>query len=182
MEPITGGGSVAYCDGASRCAIAKSSGFVFPNGLVRALDGTIVVPGSLDGQAWALRLHPHNASLTQTATFSLGMPVDNLAVDRTGDIYGAAFPKIIPMVKSFEDPENTHPPTAVVRVRRGPDGAYQVHKVLEDRDGAVLSMATVARHDATTGRFFLGGEWALHMGGGRLLTKVRACRSLYYGL
>ena len=157
LDLVLGGGSLTYCDAASKCMIGKLNGFAFPNGIVRGHDGLFYVPSSYVTHMPVLRLHANNGSLTEVATVELGLPVDNGAVDRNGDIYVAGFPKALKMLQSANDPWNANPPSTVVRVSKE-GGQYKVEKVLEDGEGKVVAGATVARHDATTGRIFLGGE------------------------
>ena len=157
LDPIMGGGSVTYCDAASRCNIAKEGGFNFPNGLVRGHDDLVYVPSSSTGQAWVFQLHRSNGTLTQVAQFSLGYPVDNLSVDQRGDIFGAAFPKVLKMLKMFKDPWHATPPGTVIKIVKAKEG-YSAEKVLEDNDGKLVSGVTIARHDSKTGRFFLSSK------------------------
>ena len=49
---------------------------------------------------WLLLL---DLSLKEVHTIHVGMPVDNLSVDQSGDIYAAAFPKILDVVKAFKN-------------------------------------------------------------------------------
>jgi arylesterase/paraoxonase len=89
------------------------------------------------------------------------MPLDNLSVDANGDIYAAAFPDIVALVKALSDASVPNAPATVFRVRvvRDKDGepGYEVEKVLEDIEASVLPMTTTAVHDVKTGRLFLGG-------------------------
>jgi hypothetical protein len=99
------------------------------------------------------------------------LPLDNLSVDKKGDIYAAAFPKIYKWAESSKAPFEVHPPSAVYRIWRPGKGYerternhqleiyhgdYVVEKVIED-DGSVLPGTTIAVHDAETGRMFFGG-------------------------
>lgn len=69
----------------------------------------------------------------------------------------------------FDDPLRARSPARVYRVvknatefARDPKSpaAWQVDKVLDDRDAEVLPAATVAVHDPKTGRIFLSGMYA----------------------
>ena len=107
--------------------------------------------------------------LLKVKEIDVPLPIDNLSVDKGGDIYAAAFPKIYLWAESSKNPFDVDPPSAVFRIhksQRGVGGAkdaydetdaiYVVDKVLED-DGSVLPGATTAVHDTKTGRIFLSG-------------------------
>lgn len=93
------------------------------------------------------------------------MPIDNLSVDSNGDVFAAGFPDSLALLAAIEDPWNVFPPSTVWRVRSVPEGtgnagqkaAFEVTKVLEDREGRFLGTTTTAVHDVKTGMFFLGG-------------------------
>ena len=98
-------------------------------------------------------------SLREVHAIHLGMPVDNLSVDQTGDIYAAAFPKILEVVKAFKNPYGKGFPSTIWRIRRvSPGLKYEVKKILEDGEAKIIEGATVVRHDTKTGRLFIGGE------------------------
>ncbi len=75
------------------------------------------------------------------------------------------------LLQSAKDPFRVDPASAVFRITRvgdglgnfdegdGHDGPYLVEKVLED-DGSVLPGATIAVHDATMRRIYLGGTFS----------------------
>lgn len=115
-----------------------------------------------------MQFHPANQTLTEVDTIHLGMPVDNLSVDlRSGDLYAAAFPDVLKLLKSFKDPYHVDSPTTVWRIRKrsgekagsGSGSAYEVKKILEDKEAKVVGGATIARHDSKTGRLFIGGTF-----------------------
>lgn len=104
-----------------------------------------------------MRLRP-DLTLTELHVIHVGMPVDNLSVDYIGDIYAAAFPKILKVVKAFENPHGKGFPSTVWRIRRlGMGLDFEVKKILEDGEVKNMQGATVVRHDAKTGRLFMGG-------------------------
>lgn len=100
-------------------------------------------------------------------------PIDNLSVDKNGDIYAASFPQLYMMQKHQKSPFDVLSPSTVVRIRRDGKGygegrqghlgeektEYLVEEVLED-DGTIVNGATTAVHDVETGRFFIGGASA----------------------
>ena len=92
--------------------------------------------------------------------------MDNLVVDSKGDVYVAAFPKILSLVKALDGkvPEVgkwVEIPSTVFRVRYvgedGEEGEWEVKKVVEDVEGTKLPGSTVAVHDVKTGMLWMGG-------------------------
>ena len=157
LDPLLGGGNLAYCDASSNCAIATGSGYVIPNGIVRGHDGLFYVPCTGEPRIRIFRLEPSDGRLVEVGQIDAGMPIDNLAVEASGDIYGAGLPKLWQTATTLGDPAKPIPASTVLQVRRVGD-AYRVDKVLEDTAGELVGGVTVARHDEKTGRFFLGGQ------------------------
>jgi arylesterase / paraoxonase len=170
LDALIGGGSVAFCNTTTTtatCHIALSTGFNYPNGLIRGADNLIYVPTVMTGEIHVLSLAPPSASssglpsLKRLKVLQTGYPLDNLSLDkRTGDIYAAAFTSVRKTMKSFEDPFGLNPPSGVLRIRRLPGEGleYEITKVLED-DGSALPASTVAVHDAgVPERFFMGSK------------------------
>jgi len=138
----------------------------FPNGLTRGFDGLYYVPSSVDGQVRVYALTTDNM-LRLIDTIHTGMPLDNISPDARGDLYVIGFPDLLRSMKALDDPLHLDAPSTVLRIRKtvdaGPDGVrsvdYRVEKVIEDKEGKVISGATTVRHDAKTGRLFIGGEY-----------------------
>jgi arylesterase / paraoxonase len=169
LDAYVGGGSVGFCS-RNHCNIAFSTGFRVPNGLVRGLDGLIYVPSTVLGVVDVFSIGQDHM-LTKIDTIKIGMPIDNLSVDKNGDIFAACFPRLYKLFDQANSPFGVHPAASVYRIKRagkgyqgigrkghlaGHDAEYEVELVMED-DGSVLPSATVVVHDAKTGRFFLGG-------------------------
>ena len=128
------------------------------------------MPSSIDGSIIVFSKNESHL-LHKVNEIKVPLPIDNLSVDKKGDIYAATFPKAYKWAESSRAPFDVHPPSAVYRIRtsgkeyedtrRKPNlethqGDYVVEKVIED-DGSVLPGTTTAVHDAETGRIFLGG-------------------------
>jgi arylesterase/paraoxonase len=141
-----------------------------PNGLVKGRDGLIYVPDTGLGVIDVFSLGQDH-KLTKIDRINVGMPIDNLSVDKNGDIFAASFPRLYRLFDQADNPFDIHPAASMFRIKRvgkgyhgtgrkghlaGHDAEYEVELVMED-DGSVLPSATVAVHDAETGRFFLGG-------------------------
>jgi arylesterase/paraoxonase len=119
------------------------------------------------GTISVFKLSEDNA-LVKVNEVKVPLPIDNLSVDKKGDIYAACMPKIYMWTESSKAPFDVHPPSAVFRIRKSATenkgetkstelkAEYVVEKVMED-DGSVLPGATTAVHDAETGRIFLSG-------------------------
>lgn len=98
-------------------------------------------------------------SMSELHVIKLGMPVDNLSIDRNGDIFAAGFPKLLKVLDAFKKPYETRSPSTIWRIRRVGLGLdYEVVKILEDREAKILRGLTIAVHDVKTGRLFLGGN------------------------
>jgi hypothetical protein len=155
----------------------------FPNGLARGADGLFYVPSVVDGNIRVLELNGQGEKMRLIDTISVGMPLDNLSPDANGDIYAPGFPNIYQTAKGFGDPANEIAPVTIWRIRKviekGAEGVqkvnYQVTKILEDKDSKVLSGSTTVRHDAKTGRLFIGGEFLCE---GNDPCRVLTCSSL----
>ena len=104
-----------------------------------------------------MELQP-DLTLKEIDVIHLGMPVDNLSINKNGDIYAAAFPKALKFVETSKDPYHRDAPSTIWRIRKKGGGkGYEAMKVLEDREAKIMGGATVARHDVKTGRLFIGG-------------------------
>ena len=96
--------------------------------------------------------------------------VDNISVDKNGDLYAASFPQAYKWMQSSKKPFDVNCPSTIFKIHKGEagwkvrgekkraveDGEYEIEKVVED-DGSTLPGSTIAVHDVETGRIFLGG-------------------------
>ncbi|KAK7946893.1 uncharacterized protein PG986_011214 [Apiospora aurea] len=164
LSPFFGQGSVAHCSGNSdrsqTCHAAIPSGLSWPNGLVHNRhDGLLYVPSSMVGTVdiYEPVRSGSLSTMKKVGTINVGYSIDNLMVNKDGDVWAAVFPSVTKLGKAFDDPYGVHHvPAAAMRIRKGPSGGYEVEKVLEDGFGEVLPMTTSVVHDATTGRLFFG--------------------------
>lgn len=149
----------------TRACWKVATGLRYPNGLVKGADGLVYVPSSSTGVIEAFE-HVPRQGFQSVARIETGYAVDNLSVDKRGDLYAAVIPQALRMLDGFDDPLNARPPAAALRITRdppGPDGAaptYTVKKIIEDMHGEVISGATTVIHDAETGRLFFSGTWS----------------------
>jgi arylesterase/paraoxonase len=152
---IVGGGSVGYCNDQDGCKIAADKIFAYPNGIVLGDNGLVYVASSITGEIFVME-HTVNNTLIKVMTIPTGYPLDNLSKDANGEIYAAAFPKILQFVKSSKDPFGVFPASTVLKITSLGD-TYKPEKVLEG--SGTVPGTTVAVHDVQTGRFFLGGKY-----------------------
>ena len=157
LDLFIGGGSATYCSlSTGACSMAATAGFTMPNGLVRGADGLFYIPSSFIDNIRVMALQDDN-TLKQVDVIHLGMPVDNLSVDENGDIWAAAFPKVMRFLDTFGDPHGIDSPSTIWKITRKAEGGYSTTKVLEDRDAGFVAGATVAVHDVRSGKIFVGG-------------------------
>ena len=154
LDLLIGGGNLVYC-GRAECHTAAISGFNYPNGMVKGSDGLYYVPSSGKDEISVMKLLP-DLTMKKVDVIRVGMPVDNLSVDKDGDIYAAAFPDPLTLLKSLDDPYNLDAPSTIWRIRKI-GSKYEIHKVIEDKEAKTMGGATIARHDVKTGRLFIGG-------------------------
>ncbi|KAH7131629.1 hypothetical protein B0J13DRAFT_107461 [Dactylonectria estremocensis] len=150
LSPIIGTGDVTYCDKDGCRPVA--GGLKFPNGLVNGQDGLLYVPSSMLGTIAIYRIAPTD-KLEKVDEVSVGYGIDNLSIDKNGDMYIAAFPVGVEIFKAYKDPYNARPPSVALRMRKR-EGGYVVEKIIEDAFGEALPVATTVIHDAKTGRLF----------------------------
>ena len=124
--------------------------------MVKGKDGLYYIPSSAIDKIRVMELQS-DLTLKEVDVVHVGMPIDNLSVDRNGDIYGAAIPKTLVLLKSFKDPHHLDSPSTIWRIRKA-GSSYEVKKILEDREAKTMGGATVARHDVKTGKLFIGGK------------------------
>lgn len=157
LSPLLGTGDVSFCTSAKGCRTV-ASGLKFPNGLIRdPKDGYVYVPSTLDGSITVYRPQP-DYGLELVDVIHTGYPLDNLSQDSNGDIWAAAFPKMISASRGFDDPLGPTPPSTILRIRRRADkSGWDWEKVLEDAKGEVLPLTTTVVHDVKTGRLFMSG-------------------------
>ena len=144
-----------------------------PNGLARGPDGLIYVPSTFSGEIRVYALNEHH-TFDFITSIPVPYPIDNMSFDSKGDLFTANFPQVYKWIESVKSPLDVKVPAAVFRVRKIGDKSsgrrglsqagkeslkFVVEKVMED-DGTTLPSATIAVHDAVTGRFFLGGAMA----------------------
>jgi hypothetical protein len=200
LDPLIGGGNVAFCNVNGRCHTAVTGDepdedlpakfkysqplykqyldkvlslfpktqLKFPNGLTRGFDNLIYVPSTVDGLVRVYALTQDNL-MQLIDTIHTGMPLDNISPDARGDLYVAGFPDLRQALASLADPHNVDAPASILRIRKTVDADaggvrsvdYRVEKVIEDKEGKIISCATTVRHDVKTGRLWIGSKFVL---------------------
>lgn len=168
LEPVIGGGTVAYCSYTGECHGATPpagldirKNLKFPNGLAKGDDGLFYLPSAADGRVRVFALQP-NQTLSLLHTIHVGMPLDNISPDARGDLWVPGFPDARKTLKSMADPYKHISPATVFRIRKvesaGQEGEleYEVKKMIEDKEAEVINGATAVVHDVKSGRLFLG--------------------------
>ena len=156
LDMILGGGSVIYCRADRSCTLATPNSLSFPNGLVRGHDGLIYVPFSAATYIGVYRL-TEDGALKEITRIEIGMPLDNLSVDSSGDIWAAGIPRMLELVEAITEPFHKTTPSAIFKISKTKDNEYEVERVLADGDGEVIGGATTAIFDRPTNRLFIGG-------------------------
>ncbi|KAK8876954.1 Serum paraoxonase arylesterase [Apiospora arundinis] len=174
LSPLLSQGSVIHCSHTNRddhnCTAAIPTGLSWPNGLVHdSRAGLLYVPSSMLGIIDIYNATGGDGSSSSSLvprkidTVDVGYSIDNLMVDRDGDVWAAVFPVAKDIRAAFEDSDfgaKKGPSTAAMRIRKtkgagdGDFDGYVVEKVLEDGFGDLLPVSTSVVHDAKTGRLF----------------------------
>lgn len=158
---LLGGGSLTYCrSDTGKCEVVARENCALPNGAVRGLDGRFYVSHSASG---VITVHEYSEDgLVEVKTIPLNVPLDNLSVDRDGNIVAAAIPHSVGFMQAADDPYNRVAAAGVLMVTNTDSHGnnYEVIKVIEDRDAKYLPTTTVAVHDAQTHRLFLAGGFS----------------------
>ncbi|PLB53325.1 calcium-dependent phosphotriesterase [Aspergillus steynii IBT 23096] len=159
FEIIVGGGSVAHCrTDSGECRIVAEKGFHSPNGVTRGKDGLFYVVNAAAGKVLVYELV--EGQVRRVDEIDTGFAMDNLSVDEEGSIIAAAFPDLMGVLKAFDNPNTVNVASAVLRITKGEvDGKtqYEVEKIIEDKEGKMLSTITTAANDLQSGQLFTGG-------------------------
>ncbi|KAJ5370266.1 calcium-dependent phosphotriesterase [Penicillium cataractarum] len=158
---LLGGGSLTYCrSDTGKCEVVARKNCSLPNGAVRGLDGRFYVSHSTSG---VITVHEYSEDgLVEVKTIPLNVPLDNLSVNKDGNIMVAAIPHSVGFMQAADDPYNRVAAAGVLMLTNTDSlgNNYEVIKVIEDRDAKYLPTTTVAVHDAQTHRLFLAGGFS----------------------
>lgn len=134
----------------------------------------------MTGKISVMELQPGKSLIEIDAIYHT-MPIDNLSVDKNGDIWGAGFPSMMRTLASIADPWNVDWPTTVWRFQKEQfGGKYTTEKVIEDREARMVAGATTVQHDVKTRRLFMSGKSKpLYDNNDRLMTILRCSRPIH---
>ncbi|CAG9944871.1 unnamed protein product [Clonostachys rosea f. rosea IK726] len=164
LEIFTGGGSIVHCQSdTGKCNFAAVQDMKFPNGIVRGSDGLYYVAHSVGGFVAVYKLS--GETLSKVDEINVKMTVDNLSVDEEGNVLVAAFPVPLKVPASVEKPYSVNAPATALMLQKRLDsesqgqgiGAYNIVKLIEDRDAKILPTTTIVVRDAKSGTLFLSG-------------------------
>jgi arylesterase/paraoxonase len=147
---------VIHCPSDQTCSPATSNSLPFANGLVRGHDGLIYVPFSAATYIGVYRISPAG-SLEEITRIPVGMGLDNLSVDSSGNIWAAGVPRVLELISAVSEPFDKTSPSTIFRIRKISEGQYEVDKVLEDGEAKIVSGATTAVFDGRSDRLLIGG-------------------------
>jgi arylesterase/paraoxonase len=144
--------NVVYFNGSGFSVAAE--GIAYANGINRSQDGRTLYVASPTGRA--VRVYdrdPDSDRLRFVESIATGSGVDNIEVDRDGNLWIGSHPKLLQFKAHAEDPAELSP-SQVLHISRDPEGRYSVSEVYLDL-GDQLSASSVA---AVRGnRLLIGG-------------------------
>ncbi|PQE31688.1 Serum paraoxonase arylesterase protein [Rutstroemia sp. NJR-2017a WRK4] len=158
---LLGGGSVGYCILASGiCGIAKSGNLKSPSGMAIGHDNLLYIPSAISGQIQIFAMEEQQR-LRKVDSILVPYPVNDISIDKNGDIYAAAVPVLHKSMGTSQIMEQKVP-SAVFRIMKlgemgeGEGWGWNIVKMIEDA-GHMLPGITKAVHDTRNGKMFLGG-------------------------
>ena len=133
--------TVVYYDGERFVEVA--SGLRYPNGINVSGDGeTLYVASTTGGSVFVFQIQPESAALERRGEIEIGSGVDNIEVDREGDLWIGAHPKLLSFVQHTGDASRIAP-SQVIRVAAPGSDAPLVEEVLlslgEDLSGSSVA-------------------------------------------
>ena len=95
---------------------------------------------------------------------SLGIPGDNISIDKEGNIIVATFPEPLKLIKMGDNPYDNLAPAGILSVRGDSSSGYEIVKLVEDRDASTLPCSTAAVHDVKSDSLFMSGIFSKFVG------------------
>ncbi|PQE22176.1 serum paraoxonase arylesterase protein [Rutstroemia sp. NJR-2017a WRK4] len=168
LDPFLGGGSIGLCNAAtSSCKIAYSTFLRGPNGLKLGPDGLLYVPITFTPEIQVFSVA--DTTLELVTKIKTPYPLDNMSVDKNGDIIVAGIPQTYKWLANLDD-RSIDVPSAVLRVKKrqdkdgnGKEGEdYEVEIMIED-DGTIMAGGTIAVHDVEKKKVYVAGITEPHV-------------------
>lgn len=139
------------------CSPGTTNLLQFANGVVRGHDGLIYVPFSAATFISVYRA-TQDGPLEEVARIDVGMPVDNLSVDSSGNLWAAGIPRMLELIDAVGAPFDKSSPSTIFTIRKMDEDKYEVNTALADGQANVVSGATTAVFDRRSEKLFIGGE------------------------
>ena len=132
--------TVLYYDG-TRFTVAVKD-FLFPNGINISRDGRQIYVASFTGRKMVVFTRDlATGALTESGEVSLGSGPDNIDVDRDGNLWIGAHPKLLTAASYREDASKSSP-SQVLKLSPDGNGGFSVSEIFLS-DGSDLSASTV---------------------------------------
>ena len=132
---------VLYFDGNRFQKVAE--GLAYANGINKSKDGnTIYVAATVSGGVFVYDRDKESGALTFRHFIDTETGVDNIEMDKKGNLWIGAHPKLLTFVKYAEDPE-IKSPSQVIKITPGKDNSYTVTEIYLN-DGTPISGSSVA--------------------------------------
>jgi arylesterase/paraoxonase len=133
--------TVVYYDGER--FVEAASGIRYPNGVNVSGDGkTLYVASTTGGSVFVFQIDSESAALEERGAIEIGSGVDNIEVDREGDLWIGAHPKLLTFVQHTGDASRIAP-SQVIRIGAPDSNAPMVEEVLlslgEDLSGSSVA-------------------------------------------
>jgi arylesterase/paraoxonase len=135
--------TVVYYDGSR--FVEAASGIRYPNGInVSGTGETLYVASTTGGIVLVFQIEPESGSLEERGIIEVGTGVDNIEVDREGDLWIGAHPKLLTFVQHTGDADQLAP-SQVIRISQPDTDAPRVEEVFlslgEDLSGSSVGTA-----------------------------------------
>ncbi|MFQ5707472.1 MAG: strictosidine synthase family protein [bacterium] len=146
--------NVLYYDGSAFKIAAR--GISYANGINVSSDGkTVFVAATTSGKIRAYSRNENSGKLAWKYDIPLNTGVDNIEIDRAGNLWVAAHPKLLTFVKHAKDPQQKSP-SQVLKVELSGDHEFQIQKVFLDSGNKISgsSVGTVFEQKLLIGSVF----------------------------
>jgi arylesterase/paraoxonase len=132
---------VLFYDGKTFRKVAEK--LAYANGINTSPDGrTIYVAATVGQKIYVYARELNTGSLTPRGTIEAGTGIDNIEIDRSGDLWIGCHPKLLTFVKYSKDPGALSPSQVIKVVQKAPE-QYDVKEIYLN-DGRPLSGSSVA--------------------------------------
>jgi arylesterase/paraoxonase len=132
---------VVFYDGEKFRIVAEGLGYA--NGINMSPDGqTVYVAATVGQKIYVYDRDRTTGDLSRRTVIEAGTGVDNIEIDRQGDLWIGSHPKLLTFVKHSKDPEVLSP-SQVIKVEKKASGQYEIREIYMN-NGKPLSGSSVA--------------------------------------